>query len=63
MISINVFIDPSKSFDTIDHNIVQNKLAYYGLNGSALQLLESYSQNRHQHIEIEQVNSGIFNVC
>ena len=56
-IPINVFLDLSKAFDTIDHNILQNKLAYYGLNGSALQLFISYLQNRKQFTEIEQINS------
>ena len=51
--------DLSKAFDTIDHNILQNKLAYYGLNGSALHLLKSYLQNRKQYTEIEQINSDI----
>ena len=58
-IPINVFLDLSKAFDTIDHNILQNKLAYYGLNGSALHLLKSYLQNRKQYTEIEQINSDI----
>ena len=56
---INVFLELSKAFDTIDHNILQNKLAYYGLNGSALQLFERYLQNRKQYTEIEQVNSDM----
>ena len=58
-IPINVFIDLSKTFDTINHNILQNKLAYYGLNGSALHLFKCYLQNRKQYTEIEQINSNI----
>ena len=58
-IPINVFLDLSKAFDTIDHNILQNKLAYYGLNGSALHLYTSYLQNIKQFTEIEQINSDI----
>ena len=56
-VPINVFLAHSKAFHTIDYNILQNKLAYYGLSGSALQLFKSYLQNRKQYIEIEQVNS------
>ena len=37
----------------------KNKLAYYGLNGSALHLFKSYLQNRKQFTEIEQINSDI----
>ena len=58
-IPINVFIDLSKAFDTIYHNILQNKLAYYDLNGSALHMFKSYLQNRKQFTEIEQINSDI----
>ena len=58
-IPINVFLDLPKAFDTIDHNILQNKLAYYGLNGSALHLFKRYLQNRKQFTEIEQINSDI----
>ena len=56
---IYVFLDLSKAFDTVDHNILQNKLAYYGLNGLALHLFKSYLQNRKQFTEIEQINSDI----
>ena len=58
-IPINVFLDLSNAFDTIDHNILQNKLAYYGLNSSALHLFKSNLQNRKQYTEIEQINSDI----
>ncbi len=58
-IPINEFLDLSKAFDTIDHNILQNRLTYYGLNGSALHLFKSYKQNIKQYTEIEQINSDI----
>ena len=51
-VPIHVFLDLSKAFDTIDHNILQNELAYYSLNCSDLQLFKSYLQNRKQYIEI-----------
>ena len=51
-VPINIFLDLSKAFDTIDQTILQNKLAYYGLNGSALQLFKNYLQNRKQYTMI-----------
>lgn len=61
-IPISIFLDLSKAFDTIDHNILLNKLKYYGLRGSTLQLLKSYLQNRKQYIEIEDIKSDILSV-
>ena len=39
---INVYLDLSKAFDTLDHNILLHKLKYYGIEGTALRLFESY---------------------
>ena len=58
-IPIDIFLDLSKAFDTIDHTIVLHKLKYYGLEQSTLRLFESYLKNRKQYTEIEESKSEI----
>ena len=56
-ILIGLFLDLSKAFDTLDHQILLNKLHLYGIRGSVLDLFKSYLTNRKQHVVIENVKS------
>jgi hypothetical protein len=57
-VPISVFLDLSKAFDTLDHEILLYKLEYYGLENSAINLFRSYLSNRFQFVDIENVKSG-----
>ena len=41
-----IFIDLPKAFDTTDHEMLLNKLDYYGIRGVANDLIRSYLSNR-----------------
>ncbi len=55
---INIFLDLSKAFDTLDHKILLEKLEYYGIKGTAHKLMESYITDRKQFVEINDVKSN-----
>ena len=42
------FINRRKAFDTVDHQILLNKLKVYGLSGKEITFFESYLGNRKQ---------------
>ena len=49
LIPFSVFIDLSKAFDTLDHNILMKKLHYYGIQDTYLNWFRSYLTNRTQY--------------
>ena len=46
--------------DSLNHNILFQKLTYYGIRNSAITLLRSYLSNRKQYVQIDDVSSSIF---
>ena len=50
-ITVGVFIDLSKGFDTVDHNLLLEKVDQYGIRGLALNWFRSYLSNRQQYLE------------
>ena len=57
-LSLNIYIDLSKAFDSIDHTILLSKLHKYGIHGKAYQLCQSYFQNRSQYVKYNNFNSN-----
>ena len=55
-------MDWSKTFDTLDHSILLRKLAYYEINGSALEWFTSYLTGRTQYVEIDGILSDILSL-
>jgi len=48
---LNIYIDLSKAFDTLDHTILLSKMNFYGISGRELNLFRNYIINRHQFVE------------
>ena len=54
-----IFLDFSKAFDTVNHQILLNKLPFYNFNESAVNLIKSYLSNRKQYVKIQTESSAM----
>ena len=58
-IPFSTFLDLSKAFDTLDHNVLLSNLNYYGIKYTALDWFKSYLTNRTQYVDCKSVSSSI----
>ena len=61
-IPINIYLDLSKAFDTLDHDILLQKLKFYGITGINLDVFKNYLSGRRQYVDFENVNSDIMHI-
>ena len=57
--SIGIFIDLKKGFDTLDHQLLIEKLKFYDIRHIASQWLNSYLKNREQFVLYNNVESDM----
>ena len=52
------FLDLKKAFDTVDHEILLQKLCHMVFRGAANEYIASYLANRFQHTQVGDIKSG-----
>ena len=56
--TLRVFIDLSKAFGTVNHNILLKKLKFYGIENSNLKQFTRYLSRRKQYIEHKDIKTS-----
>ena len=61
-VAIATFMDLSKAFDCVDHNILLSKLKRYGIHETAFQRINSYLSDREHFVSLNQSHSSLLNL-
>ncbi len=61
--AVGVFIDLKKAFDTIDHNVLINKLELYGIRGVVLDWVKTYLRDRKQFMKLGEYSSLFLSIA
>ena len=58
MYTLALFLDLSKAFDSLEHNVLLNKLTRYGIRGKTNEWFASYLQNRKMRVKCNIASTG-----
>ena len=58
-ITCGLFLDFSKTFDTVNHDVLLSKLYTYGIRGTPFTWFKSYLCNRTQFVKIDEIESSM----
>ena len=54
-----IFVDLEKAFDTVNHELLCEKMEFYGFRGNTNRLIQSYLNNRKQYVSLNGFDSEI----